>query len=94
MRSKEALQIRILNLCDENELSLNALGARCGIQHIKITGVGTAVRLYHILQPASARHTAGLRRLSIEHTQQIVKIPVVLLVPRHGLLVPQVKGLL
>ena len=31
MRSKEALQIRILNLCDENELSLNALGARCGI---------------------------------------------------------------
>lgn len=23
MRSKEALQIRILNLCDENELSLN-----------------------------------------------------------------------
>ena len=37
MRSKEALQIRILNLCDENELSLNALGARCGITQSTLT---------------------------------------------------------
>lgn len=39
MRSKEALQIRILNLCDENELSLNALGARCGITQSTLNNI-------------------------------------------------------
>ena len=36
MRSKEALQIRILNLCDENELSLNA---RCGITQSTLNNI-------------------------------------------------------
>ena len=39
MRSKEALQIRILNLCDENELSLTALGARCGITQSTLNNI-------------------------------------------------------
>ena len=39
MRSKEALQIRILDLCDENELSLNALGARCGITQYTLNNI-------------------------------------------------------
>lgn len=39
MRSKEALQIRILNLCDENELSLNALGARCSITQSTLNNI-------------------------------------------------------
>lgn len=39
MRSKEVLQIRILNLCDENELSLNALGARCGITQSTLNNI-------------------------------------------------------
>lgn len=34
MRSKEAL-----NLCDENELSLNALGARCGITQSTLNNI-------------------------------------------------------
>ena len=39
MRSKEALQIRILNLCDENELSLNALGASCRITQSTLNNI-------------------------------------------------------
>lgn len=39
MRSKEALQIRILNLCDENGLSLNALGARCGVPQSTLNNI-------------------------------------------------------
>ena len=39
MRSKEALQIRILNLCDENDLSLNALSARCGITQSTLNNI-------------------------------------------------------
>ena len=39
MRSKEALQIRVLNLCDENELSLNALGAGCGITQSTLNNI-------------------------------------------------------
>ena len=39
MRSKEALQIRILELCDENELSLNALGGRCGITQSTLNNI-------------------------------------------------------
>ena len=39
IRSKEALQIRILDLCDENELSLNALGARCGITQSTLNNI-------------------------------------------------------
>ena len=46
MRSKEALQIRILNLCDENELSLNALGAGCGIAQSTLN-----LSLIHISEP-------------------------------------------
>ena len=39
MRSKEALQIRILDLCDENGLSLNALGSRCGIPQSTLNNI-------------------------------------------------------
>ena len=39
LRSKEALQILILNLCDENELSLNALGERCGITQSTLNNI-------------------------------------------------------
>lgn len=39
MRSKEALQMRILDLCDENELSLNALGERCGIRQSTLNNI-------------------------------------------------------
>lgn len=51
MRSKEALQIRILNLCDENELSLNALGARCGITQSTlnniVNGRNNSITIHH-----------------------------------------------
>lgn len=33
MRSKEALQRRILELCRQHTLSINGLGERCGITH-------------------------------------------------------------
>lgn len=39
MRSKEALQMRILELCEENDLTLNALGARCGIRQSTLDNI-------------------------------------------------------
>ncbi|MDD5864720.1 MAG: helix-turn-helix transcriptional regulator [Firmicutes bacterium] len=39
MRSKEALQRRILELCDENRLSLNALSIRCGIRQSTLNNI-------------------------------------------------------
>lgn len=39
MRSKRALQIRILDLCDENNLSLNALSIRCGIRQSTLNNI-------------------------------------------------------
>lgn len=39
MRSKEALQTRILNLCDENNLSVNALSIRCGIRQSTLNNI-------------------------------------------------------
>lgn len=39
MRSKEALQTRILDLCDENNLSLNALAKQCGIRQSTLNNI-------------------------------------------------------
>lgn len=39
MRSKEALQLRILQLCDERNLTLNALGAVCGITQSTLNNI-------------------------------------------------------
>ena len=39
MRSKRALQIRILDLCYDRDLSLNALSARCGITQSTLNNI-------------------------------------------------------
>ena len=39
MRSKRALQIRILDLCYDHDLSLNALSARCGITQSTLNNI-------------------------------------------------------
>ena len=41
MRSKRALQIRILDLCYDRDLSLNALSARCGITQSTLNNIIT-----------------------------------------------------
>ena len=41
MRSQRALQIRILDLCDDHDLSLNALSARCGITQSTLNNIIT-----------------------------------------------------
>ena len=39
MRTKEAIQLRILELCDEHDLSLNALSIKCGIRQSTLNNV-------------------------------------------------------
>lgn len=39
MRTKEALRLRILQLCAENELSINALSAKCGITQSTLNNI-------------------------------------------------------
>lgn len=39
MRSKEALQWRIMNLCDQRSLTLNALAAVCGITQSTLNNI-------------------------------------------------------
>ena len=54
MRSKRALQIRILDLCYDHDLSLNALSARCGITQSTlnniITGRNNSVTVQTVLR--------------------------------------------
>ena len=54
MRSKRALQIRILDLCYDRDLSLNALSARCGITQSTlnniITGRNNSVTVQTVLR--------------------------------------------
>ena len=54
MRSKRALQIRILDLCYDHDLSLNALSARCGITQSTlnniITGRNTSITIQTVLR--------------------------------------------
>lgn len=54
MRSKRALQIRILDLCYDRDLSLNALSARCGITQSTlnniITGRNNSVTIQTVLR--------------------------------------------
>ena len=39
MRSKEALQIRILQLCEERNLSLNGLSTLCGVTQSTLNNI-------------------------------------------------------
>lgn len=39
MRTKEALRLRILQLCVENDLTLNALSAKCGITQSTLNNI-------------------------------------------------------
>ena len=39
MRTKEALRLRILQLCAENDLTLNALSAKCGITQSTLNNI-------------------------------------------------------
>ena len=39
MRTKEALRLRILELCVENELTVNGLSARCGITQSTLNNI-------------------------------------------------------
>lgn len=39
MRTKEALRLRILQLCVENNLSINALSAKCGITQSTLNNI-------------------------------------------------------
>jgi len=39
MRTKEALRLRILQLCLENELTINALSAKCGITQSTLNNI-------------------------------------------------------
>lgn len=41
MRSQRALQMRILDLCYDHDLSLNALSARCGITQSTLNNIIT-----------------------------------------------------
>lgn len=54
MRSKRALQIRILDLCYDRDLSLNALSARCGITQSTlnniITGRNNSITIQTVLR--------------------------------------------
>ena len=54
MRSKRALQIRILDLCYDHDLSLNALSARCGITQSTlntiITGRNNSITIQTVLR--------------------------------------------
>lgn len=54
MRSKRALQIRILDLCYDHDLSLNALSARCGITQSTlnniITGRNNSITIQTVLK--------------------------------------------
>lgn len=54
MRSQRALQIRILDLCYDHDLSLNALSARCGITQSTlnniITGRNNSVTVQTVLR--------------------------------------------
>lgn len=54
MRSQRALQMRILDLCYDHDLSLNALSARCGITQSTlnniITGRNNSVTVQTVLR--------------------------------------------
>lgn len=39
MRLKEAIRLRILNLCEENHLTVNGLSARCGITQSTLNNI-------------------------------------------------------
>lgn len=39
MRSKEAIQKRIMQLCDENDLTMNALARCCGITQSTLSNI-------------------------------------------------------
>lgn len=39
MRSKEAIQLRILELCDKNSLTLNGLSTICGITQSTLNNI-------------------------------------------------------
>lgn len=39
MRLKEAIRLRILNLCEENCLTVNGLSARCGITQSTLNNI-------------------------------------------------------
>lgn len=39
MRLKRALQLRILELCDEHDLSVNALSIRCGMTQSTLNNI-------------------------------------------------------
>ena len=39
MRTKEAIRLRILELCVENELTVNGLSARCGITQSTLNNI-------------------------------------------------------
>lgn len=39
MRTKEALRLRVLQLCEENNLNVNALATRCGITQSTLNNI-------------------------------------------------------
>ena len=39
MRTKEAIRLRILELCTENQMTLNALSGRCGITQSTLNNI-------------------------------------------------------
>lgn len=39
MRTKEAIRLRILQLCKENDLTVNGLSARCGITQSTLNNI-------------------------------------------------------